>query len=91
MENLGNTSARESSPDGAVTVVGANGALHNIELSPRIAEHSPAALAAGFTSVPSSPGRQAEHESFNGQLGGLNLDSQSGGSSHSHAEPMDES
>ena len=47
MENLGNTSAREASPDGAVTVtVGANGALHNIELSPRIAEHSPAALSA---------------------------------------------
>ena len=47
MDNLGNTSARVSSPDGAVTVVvGANGALHNIELSPRAAEHTPSQLGA---------------------------------------------
>jgi DNA-binding protein YbaB len=45
VENLGNTTARETSPDGAVTVVvGANGALHSIELSPRIAEHTASQL-----------------------------------------------
>ncbi|HEX3784710.1 MAG TPA: YbaB/EbfC family nucleoid-associated protein [Pseudonocardiaceae bacterium] len=47
MDNLGSTSATASSPDGAVTVVvGANGALHKIDFSPRIAEHTSAQLSA---------------------------------------------
>jgi DNA-binding protein YbaB len=46
-ENLNSTTASASSPDSAVKVtVGANGALHGIELSPRAAEHTPAQLSA---------------------------------------------
>ena len=47
MDSLENATVRASSPDEAVTVViGANGALHKIDLSPRIAEHTPAQLSA---------------------------------------------
>jgi DNA-binding protein YbaB len=47
MDSLENATVRASSPDEAVTVViGANGALQKIDLSPRIAEHTPAQLSA---------------------------------------------